>query len=168
MYVFDEFFLGGSWSVPLVHRDDAEVKFYFLERERRKKRKTVRNSRDLRFISANLKINSRRRKGRKKRNLVLREKYKRAAAGGRTDGRTDFPGTAAEKKAVRERLYRRENTQQLESNNKTLKNISLSLSPLEKKKIKGKINIINKKTKKRKKKKKEKEKRNAPNIFGLA
>jgi hypothetical protein len=90
MYVFDEFFLGGSWSVPLVHRDDAEVKFYFLERERRKKRKTVRNSRDLRFISANLKINSRRRKGRKKRNLVLREKYKRAAAGGRTDGRT-FP-----------------------------------------------------------------------------
>lgn len=126
MYVFDEFFLGGSWSVPLVHRDDAEVKFYFLERERRKKRKTVRNSRE-RFISANLKINSRRRKGRKKRNLVLREKYKRAAAGGRTDGRTDFPGTAAEKKAVRERLYRRENTQQLECNNKTLKNISLSL-----------------------------------------
>jgi hypothetical protein len=90
MYVFDEFFWGGSRSVPLVHRD-AEVKiyFYFFKREKEeRKRKTVRNSRE-RFISANLKINSRR-KGRKKRNLVLREKYKRAAAGGRTDGRT-FP-----------------------------------------------------------------------------
>jgi hypothetical protein len=167
MYVFDEFFLGGSWSVPLVHRDDAEVKFYFF-RERKKKEKE--NGKKLpRFkIYLGQSENKFKKKKRSEETEFSAARKIQTGGGRRADGRTDFPGTAAEKKAVRERLYRRENTQQLESNNKTLKNISLSLSPLEKKKIKGKINIINKKTKKRKKKKKEKEKRNAPNIFGLA